>query len=426
MQRGQSIARAVAAAVLAAHVAAGITVLLLLPHGFAPTNVHLWSNTVVPAVSVLATTFALVRHLFFRSASGVSVLVAAAAGGWLAAALAGAHLFPTSISMARWGPPAAIALVLIALAWWAKERTAATAFAFAVGAALGALEIFAQRAPLPSTRPAGGTLAEVRGEPSSEEAGAGQVVFPCGKGKIRINPLLSFQSRSPDATWVLLAPEEQLGRRRTLAHYAKTPNGFRAAYTDDGETTLVATRDKNGLGLDLEAITKLPSPIYSHLNTWTTIHVAFETSLAFGPTGATRFPVEPSDYPSGRPAQLAYLAEDLTFRVVRAYDAEKGPFSELASGHLGRDEPLTLEIRPRDEKDKGCRLVFKDWSAQVSTDASPTAGWGVAQNSVQFFARDGEALILLALAETGPGRGFDTVGHAAGTYRNRARIEQIR
>ena len=126
--------------------------------------------------------------------------------------------------------------------------------------------------------------------------------------------------------------------------------------------------------------------------------------------------------------QLAYLGEDLAFHVVRARDAEKGPFAELATGHLTRDEPLTIEIRPRSDTkaDRGCRLVFKDWSAQVSTEASPTAGSGLPQNSIQFFARDNESLVVLALAETGPGRGYDTVGHAAGTYRNRLRVEPIR
>ncbi len=33
---------------------------------------------------------------------------------------------------------------------------------------------------------------------------------------------------------------------------------------------------------------------------------------------------------------------------------------------------------------------------------------------------------MLALAETGPGRGYDSVGRAAGTYRNRMRVEPIR
>jgi hypothetical protein len=207
--------------------------------------------------------------------------------------------------------------------------------------------------------------------------------------------------------------------------YAKTPSGFRAFYRDDGESTLIANRDKSG-SLDVDALTSLPSPVYSHLNTWTAIHLSFEASLAFSPTGPTRFPIEPADYPKGRPTQFAYLADDLAFHVVRAADAEKGPFAELGKGRLARDQSLTLEIHPRDESDKGCRLVFKDWSAQVSTEESPTAGWGVPQNSVQFFSRDGEALIVLALAETGPGRGFDSVGHSAGTYRNRVRVEVIR
>ena len=51
---GQRIARAVAAVLLGFHLVAG-SALVLLPHGFALTDVHLWSNTVVPAAAVLAT-----------------------------------------------------------------------------------------------------------------------------------------------------------------------------------------------------------------------------------------------------------------------------------------------------------------------------------------------------------------------------------
>jgi hypothetical protein len=404
---------------------AGVGALVLLPHGFALTNVHLWSNTVVPAAAVLAAVFAFVRLVFQRSSTAVSALVAAAAGGWTAAVVTGATLFPISMTISRCAAPAAVAFALLGIAWWAREQTPVMITALVIGSGLGALEVFAQRAPPPSTRPAGGTLADVRGEAASDEAANGQIIVPCGKGKLRINPLLSFQSRSPDATWVVLAADEELRQRRALTHYTKTPNGFRASYTDDGASTLVATRDKSG-GLDVDALTKLAAPVYSHLNTWTAIHLAFEATVSFGPTGATtRFPIEPADYPSGRPAQLAYLGEDLSFRVVRARDAEKGPFSELASGRLTRDEALIIELRPRDEKDKGCRLTFKDWSAQVSTEESPTAGWGLPQGSIQFFSRDGESIVVLALAETGPGRGFDSGGHSAGTYRNRLRIEPI-
>lgn len=425
MPRAPWIARAIASVVLALHLIAGIVALVLLPRGFGLTNVHLWSNTVVPAVSVSASVAAFVRLLFRRSWAPVGALVAAAAGGWTVAVFVGAFLFPSSMTLSRCAAPMAVASALLGLAWWARERAAVTVTALVIGGALGAVEVYAQRAPSPSTRPSGGTLAEVRGEAASDEAATGQIIVPCGKGKLRLNPLLSFQSRSPDATWVLLAADDELRQRRVLTHYAKTPNGFRASYTDDGDSTLVATKDKSG-ALDIEGLTRLSSPVYSHLNTWTVIHLAFDAALSFGPTGATRFPVEPADYPAGRPTQLAYLAEDLAFHVVRARDAEKGPFSELAKGPLTRDESLTIEIHPRDERDKGCRLVFKDWAAQVSTEESPTAGWGLPQNSVQFFSRDGESIIVLALAETGPGRGFDTVGHAAGTYRNRLRIEAIR
>ena len=44
----------------------------------------------------------------------------------------------------------------------------------------------------------------------------------------------------------------------------------------------------------------------------------------------------------------------------------------------------------------------------------------------QFFKNGNETLIALTLAETGPGRGFDSVGHAEGAYKNRLRIEPIR
>lgn len=428
MRSGPRSAHLVAALALAAHLAGGIAALLLLPHGFAPTDIHLWSNTVIPAVASLAAAATLVRFFFLRGAApAVSVLIAAAAGGWASAVVVGIGLFPSSMTSSRYGIPAAVALALLVLARWASDRTAPSILALSIGGGLGTVEVLAQRAPLPSTRPLGGTLSSVRGEPSNEEAAMGQIVFACGKNKLRLSPVLTFQSRSPDRTWTLLSPDAP-GAHRRLSHYVKTSTGFRAAYIDDGESTLVAVREKKGRSLDIDAMSKLETPVYSHINSWTTIHVPFDATISFGPTGQTRFPIEPADYPTGRPVQLAYLGADLTLHVVRARDAEKGPFTELAKGPLKRDESLSIELRPNDamDTDKGCRLVFEDWTSQLSTEPSPTAGWGLPQNSIQFFSRDGESLVLLTLAETGPGRGFDSVGHAAGTYRNRLRVERIR
>jgi hypothetical protein len=419
------VARAVASLILVGHLAVGIAALVLLPRGFPLTSIWAWSNTIVPAALSVTTAAALAWLLVKRSGAWVSVLVAAAAGGWTAAVATGVTLFPVSLTVARCAAPFGVALALGAVAWWARTSLGASAAAFVAGAFLGALEIVAQRAPPPTTRPAGGTLVDVRGTAVNEDAATGQLVVACGKQTMRIKPLLTFESRSPDATWTLLAPPDSFGPHRTPSKYEKTKTGFHALYTDDGQSTLVAAKDRRG-GIELDALSSLPEPIYAHLDTWTALHFSFDAALAFGPTGAAGFPIEPADYPTGRPAQLAYLDASLTFRVVRAADGEKGPFTELAHGHLGRDEPLTIEIRPRDEKDKGCRLVFKDWTEQLSTELSPTAGWGVPQNAVQFFSRDGEAYVALTLAETGPGRGWASVGHAAGTYRNRLRIEPLR
>lgn len=404
------------------HLVGGGLALGMLPRGFALDDIHLWSNTIIPAASCLAVVATLLAFVLGRS-QGVRAVVAIAAGGWLAAVATGALLFPLSMPVARLAVPALVALALLALAWWARARTAVTLVAIALGAALGGIEIFAQRAPPPSTHPLGGILAEVTDDGSSRDAFDGTVTVPCGTHQLGVNPVLTFTSRSPDRTWTILAPGEH-GSHRTLARYTKTANGFRAAYNDDGQSSLVGVKSDDRI--DLDAVSTLPEPVYAHLDAFTSIDVSFEATLTFSPTGATRFPIEPADYPSGRPVQLAYVDANRAFHVVRASDAEKGPFDELANGHLARGEALTLEIRPREDGDDGCRLTFEDWSAQVSTEPSPTAGWGVPQGSIQFFSRGAQGLVVLTLAETGPGRGFDSVGHAAGTYRNRVRVEPIR
>ncbi len=413
-----------AVVVLTVHAAACAIALVYLPRGFAPSDLHAWTDTWLPLAAGLVVVAALVRFVFFRS-SGlfVSLVSAALAGGWIGAVVTGNLLFPISVGVERSVGPAAIAIALATVAWATKLRTWPSIAAGAVGVVLGAVEVYGQKAPPPSTRPAGGVLADVRGEPTKDDAASGQVSFPCGKEHVRVRPLLTFESRSPDATWTVLAPPDAFGPRRKFEAFAKEKNGFRARYTDDGVSSLVATKDAKGL--DIEAVSKLDAVVYSHLNAFTLIHVPFETTVSFSPTGQERFPVEPSDYPSGRPMQLAYLGADIAFHVVRASDAEKGPYTELAKGHLGRDEPLAIEIRHKDGSPGTCKLTFKDWAAQVSTEPSPSAGWGVPQNSIQLISRGNEALIVLTLAETGPGRGWHSVGHAEGTYRNRIRVDTM-
>ena len=401
------------------HAATCVVAVVLLPRGFPPNSIHSWCNTWLPGAASVALTLAIIRFVFMRSsARPVSVGVAAIAGGWLGAVVTAAVLFPVSVGVERAIGPFAFALAFVVLAWVTKIGLTESRVAGLFGGARGIVEVVGQAGPAPSTRPSGGTPLEVKGELMKDDAQSGQVSFPCGKEHVRIRPLLTFESRSPDASWTLLAPPESFGPRRKFDGFEKERNGFRAHYTDDGETSLVATRDAKGL--DIEAISRLPRPIYSHLNAFTTIHVPFEATIAFGPTGPREFPLEPHD---GRPRQLAYLGADIVFHVVRAAEEEKGPFTELARGHLGRDESLTIVLRHEDGSPGSCRLTFKDWAPQLSTEPSPTAGWGFPQNSIQFSSRGKEGFIVLALAETGPGRGWLSVAHDEGTYRNRVRVD---
>ena len=75
---------------------------------------------------------------------------------------------------------------------------------------------------------------------------------------------------------------------------------------------------------------------------------------------------------------------------------------------------------------------MEDWAAQASTQLSPTAGWGFTENAISFQlllpSEPNElstGFICISLANTSTGRGFDSVGHTAGLYRNRMRVESL-
>lgn len=114
-------------------------------------------------------------------------------------------------------------------------------------------------------------------------------------------------------------------------------------------------------------------------------------------------------------------------RVIFPVSARWLFLAPLAAGPLKRDEALAITVHDGDRP--ACRVTFEDWAAQVSTALSPTAGWGLPQNAIEFSLRNlgsvNEVAIYVTLASTSVGRGWDSVGHAAGTYRNRMRIEPI-
>ncbi|HEY4176207.1 MAG TPA: hypothetical protein VGM90_05230 [Kofleriaceae bacterium] len=390
-------ARGLAFLTLGVHLVGGAYALTMVPRGFPIGALHFWSNTAIPVVSCLAALAALLATT--KTWRGVDLAMTALAAGWLAATVTSALLFPDSMPLSRAALPGAVAIAWCLIAW--KLRSRGSLVAAPLGAVAGVLMMLAQRAPLPSTTPSGGTLAT---------EGAESLIVRCGAHVVQLSPMLTFESRSPDRTWTVISPIKP-GAELETQHSSLVVHR-----TDGGEGDIESA--------ELEAVSRLDEPVYAHLDSFARIDFDFRATVAFSTTGATQFPIEESDYPTGRPTKMAYIGADNVLRVVKADDGEKGPYHELAHGALHRGEPIMIEVRPVGEAG-GCRFTFADWSAQVSTERSPTAGWGVPQNAIEFFAQKRFSLIALSLASTGPGRGFDSVGHAAGTYRNRVRIEQL-
>lgn len=204
-------------------------------------------------------------------------------------------------------------------------------------------------------------------------------------------------------------------------------DGELRGHDEDGGTRRVDARSARTA--IVEARTELEAPVYSHLNAFTRLSILGHRRLGlrFSPCPEVVVEVVHSDYPFGAPARLAYLDAGGTFRVVQASDAEKGPFVTLGEGPLARGDPLGVVLVDMDDSSRElATIVFRDWSLQLSTELSPTAGWGLPQNALEFGRASSDpasaAYVDLTLAGTSVGRGWDSVGHRAGVYRNRIGI----
>jgi inner membrane protein len=438
--------RALASLVLLLHAAAGGLVLWALPQGFPIAHWRWIANTALPVCGGITALYAVVAGWLGRDGPR-RLLLSALCGGWAGAGLTGWLLFPLSSRAGRLiagGPAPWLALLALAFAGlWAlnlgrlqPQRTARAAVLAAalLGAMLGAAVLRAQRADAPATRPLGGVLPDVA--PSappatawsrigrlSIQAARGELALSCGGLPVEVMPLLTFESRSPDRGWTFLAPPSAFGSRRAWIGGSLGERGGLFRYRDDGMSVL-SVREL-AQGVELEAQSRLAAPVYSHQNTWAGVFVGAprQLQLGFSPAGNAPLDVLPSEYPIGKPIRLAFLEERGIFRVVQARSGEKGPFTTLAAGAMSRQQALTITVFA--DGVARCRLIFEDWAAQVATTLSPTAGWGLPANSIWFNTGSSSpegAWIGLSLAETGAGRGWDTVGHGAGVYRNRMRI----
>ncbi|MCF6314433.1 MAG: hypothetical protein L3J39_18435, partial [Verrucomicrobiales bacterium] len=257
----------------------------------------------------------------------------------------------------------------------------------------------------------------------------GSVTLILPQIRLNILPLLTFESRSPDRFWTIFSPPKaRLGPERILKGMVKNDRGLTFYYQDDANSILKLTSAHHNDLIEIETQSFLPNDVYSHLNTFCKIHISTTgaLSLAFSPCpqpiAMTAF-----DYPVGKPARFAYLDSKQVFHVVEASSGEKGPFHSLQQGPLQRDDSLSIIIYS--DATPQCRITLRDWAAQASTQLSPTAGWGLPENSIEFSLYNNKqknaGVIFLSLASTSTGRGWDSVGHTAGRYRNSIVIETL-
>jgi len=426
--------RVVVVAALASHLVIAVFYGWLSPKGFPTDHSRFWLNVIVPMIVGAAAVAGLAGALLRRRRVAAFAIVCMAAG-WLAFATAGTCYFPQSLGL-FWCfglMVVALAVVLTRLLPRPERLPIPMVVASIVPCGLvGAFVAWAQIPSPPTTRPMGplpATIARVdeRRNLSPEPVGNAALFFPGAMEliveragvTIRCEPFLNWGRISPDGFWSLLAPDDFRMRYAVDRHF---DGDVRTFHYSDGSTVELPFEPEDG-SLWITSHSVVPEDSYAHLNRFCLFEITGHRrlSLAFSPCREELIEVLPSDYPFGRPARFAYVDETETLWIVEGNSGEKGPFRPLASGPLRRGEPLTISLF--DEGQEFAAITLDDWTEQLSTAISPTAGWNVPVNAIEFRRTgdrpDDSVVIVITLAATSVGRGWETVGHRAGTYRNR-------
>ncbi|HVW02308.1 MAG TPA: hypothetical protein VHB77_18285 [Planctomycetaceae bacterium] len=439
------MADALASLLLCAQVAGAALWWWISPGGFPLGHPRFWSNRALPVAVLVVALVGLVgrswsNYSLFRAALVALVML------WTAAVVSGCAVFP--VSAVRFAAPGFAGVVAL---WGAsvlelvkterRERSSMCAAAF-LAALAGVCLPWTQRAGDPETHPsgaAGAPLATEAGEttlPILQPLGGGASMVPAdgslqfdGPVALHVRPLLTFESVSPDRCWTILAPRSAAPAPPLLVSGKATAEGVTCIYRGLAKESLQVERDEKTERYLVEATADLEHAVFSHLNIYSEVAIRGTAPLflSFSACGDVRIEVRASDYPVGRPRRFACLDAGERFRVLEARSGEKGPFRTLAEGTLQRGEPLAITVWNGNEA--AYRLTWSDWSTQASTALSPTAGWGIPENAIEFsLVDDGAARsanIWMTLAGTSIGRGWDSVGHAPGVYRNRLSIELL-
>jgi hypothetical protein len=441
--------------VLVGHGMAAVLAWWLLPGGFPLWHPRFWSNSVAP-LFILGLSVAAVWALHRQPLPSLRAVLLAWIWFWVGIIVAAKSLFPVTFQ-GVWLIP--IAVVFMAGLMTARvctvpprtlDVTAVDAAMALASIVVGAFLVWTQKPPASQTHPLfhydplSAQHALVKDQRPSgivrlnsqvmAQASDASVIVRLAPLTLTVQPLLTFISRSADgAPTVLVARDQREDAKLELrGGVADGPNAYRLDYNFAGEGSvsleLEAPTGQTG-EVDIESHRSLVRQIYSHLNSFCDFEIRGHTRLAleFSPCPGVPVEVLPVDYPFGRPARFAFVDAVRNFRIVEGTSGEKGPFHDLARGRLEPDQPLSITIH-----DNGwavARITLDDWSSQADTTLSPSAGWGVPVNAIEFsLSQDSErspASIFITLAGTSVGRGWDCVGHRSGTYRNRMHLAHV-
>ncbi len=424
----------------------------LEPGGFHVGHPRFWVNRVAPLCG-LGLVIGSLAGLRVGSAKALRWFLPIWPGAWAGAAVAARVLFPITLSELWLIPLAgAAAMGVAAVSPWRRAGRRGWTGALAVAlcaAAAGAGLVWTQRPSEASTHPRGELAGEralagsTTSRPALESirldsramiyASDGSIMVHIDSLSLFVRPLLTFLNGSRDGCWSVFArqSDREGPAPRLLRSQQDGERSGRLSYEFPGlgTATLLARAEPDSGPITIEAATRIERVVFSHLNSYCDFEVRghHRLELEFSPCPGIPVEVRPFDYPIGRPARFAFVAADRTFRVVEASSGEKGPFRTLACGRLDLEQPLTITLHDQGKAVGQISLV--DWSSQADTQLSPTAGWGVPVNAIEFSLSGDSpssfASIFVTLAGTSVGRGWDCVGHKAGTYRNRITIATV-
>ncbi len=419
------------------------------PKGFPYYLPRFWTNSVIPPVVILLLTAGLLG-VIGKGTHLLKITLSMLTAATIAAVVISKLLYPVSMRAFFLVPACVWVVFLLVLSWRVfclpTQQSRGGRWLLLVSilfsVAVGAFLPWSQRSWLPVTRPINEPLPQkeftqwnIPREPvrlsdhAVLNAKETALHFTSGDTQLDVFPMLRFISRSPDRCWTLFARRaDRIGPRRELTGYCKDDNCIALRYSDDDQSILEVEAFDYTDSVHITSYTSINEPIYSHLNSFTqmTFRGKEQLYVSFSPFGNERFEIMPYDYPFGRPAKFAYKGFKEDFYVVQASNAEKGPFRDLVECKLLEDNPLTITLY------EGNTAVFKitldDWAKQASRHYSPTAGWGVPVNAIAFNLVNENpptAFIHITLGDSSVGRGFDSVGHTPGIYRNRMIVERL-